>query len=95
MVGDEVIGNLGEAVKPPQAQGREELTLAGDARFEYVIEGADPVAGDHKNSRGVREVGRSIRCRSCRSCRDGNIQVADLARIGVVPSGERAGGLRR
>ena len=39
-------------VEPPQAEGRQQLALAGDAGGEHVVERADPVARDDQHALG-------------------------------------------
>ena len=45
MVADALSGQL---LKPPQAQLGEDDAFAGDPRGEHMVEGADPVGGDHE-----------------------------------------------
>ena len=67
----------GQAVEPPQTEGRQQLALAGDARAQDMVERADAVARDHEHAVGA---GRGVV--------GGNVEVADLARIDVPPAGK-------
>src|SRR5690606_35813653 len=65
-----------ELVEPPQAQLRQERTLAGDAGGEHVVERAHPV-GRHNEHPVIRPV-------------LGSVQIAHLPGVHVRPAGDLA-----
>ena len=69
----EVVRDAVELIEPPQAEPREQLALAGDARLEHVVERTHAVARDHEHL--ARPRGRPV-------------EVAHLARVGELPAGE-------
>ena len=72
----------GQAIEPPQAQGREQHALVGDAGLEHVVERADAVARHDQHPLGSsvgRKVGR-------------HVEIAYLARVDVAPAGQGEGG---
>ena len=76
----------GELVEPPQAEGGEQLALAGDARREHVVERAHAVARDDEHALGARRRSGVL---------GGHVQVAHLARVDVPPAGQFEGGVTR